>query len=156
MIKLDYSLNTPQERLELVKQILEETPNPAPAYLEILADYLIFCMEKEEKKEKKILTENRLATVNKRETSYEGLVSQFENGEDGVYNITNEDKHVIFQPKISITKQDRIDIPELEQTDSAIAACLLQKDRQNYHPPYINLIRDHHLSCLGMYMNVFN
>ena len=122
MIKLDYSLNTPQERLELVKQILEETPNPAPAYLEILADYLIFCMEKEEKKEKKILTENRLATVNKRETSYEGLVSQFENGEDGVYNITNEDKHVIFQPKISITKQDRIDIPELEQTDSAIAA----------------------------------
>ena len=118
MIKLDYSLNTPQERLELVKQILEETPNPAPAHLEILADYLIFCMEKEEKKEKKILTENRLATVNKRETSYEGLVSQFENGEDGVYNITNEDKHVIFQPKISITKQDRIDIPELEQTES--------------------------------------
>ena len=122
VIKLDYSLNSPQERLELVKQILEENPNPPQSYLEILADYLIFCMEKEEKKEKKILTENRLATVNKRETSYEGLVSQFENGEDGVYNITNEDKHVIFQPKISITKQDRIDIPELNQTDEAIAA----------------------------------
>ena len=122
MIKLDYTLNSPQERLKLVEQILEETPNPTPAYLEILADYLVFCMEKEEKKEKKILTENRLATVNKRETSYEGLISQFENGEDGVYNITNNDKHVIFQPKISITKKDREDIPELAQTDEAIAA----------------------------------
>ena len=122
VIKLDYSLNSPQERLALVEKILEENPNPNSAYLEILADYLIFCMEKEEKKEKKILTENRLSTVNKRETSYEGLVSQFENGEDGVYNITNNDKYVIFQPKISITKKDRAEIPELEQTDSAIAA----------------------------------
>ena len=41
-------------------------------------------MEKQEKKEKSILTENRLVTINKRETSFEGLVSQFENGEDGV------------------------------------------------------------------------
>jgi len=122
MTKLDYSLNSPEERLEVVKKILEENPNPDSYYLEILADYLVFCMEKEEKKEKKILTENRLATVNKRETSYEGLVSQFENGEDGVYNITNNDKHVIFQPKIAITAKDRKDIPELSQTDEAIAA----------------------------------
>jgi hypothetical protein len=53
-------------------------------------------MEKQEKKEKKILTENRLTTVNKRETSFEGLVSQFENGEDGVYNLITEDKNTIF------------------------------------------------------------
>lgn len=121
MIKLDYTLNTPEERLELVNKILEENPNPEPRYLEILADYIVFCMEKEEKKEKKILTENRLTTINKREISYEGLVSQFENGEDGVYNITNEDKYVIFQPKISITRKDREEIPELAQTDAAIA-----------------------------------
>jgi len=121
VIKLDYTLNTPEERLELVNKILEENPNPEPRYLEILADYIVFCMEKEEKKEKKILTENRLTTINKREISYEGLVSQFENGEDGVYNITNEDKYVIFQPKISITKKDREEIPELAQTDAAIA-----------------------------------
>lgn len=121
MIKLDYDLQTPQERLALVNKILEETPNPTSDYLETLADYLIFCMEKQEKKEKKILTENRLATINKRETSYENLVSKFENGEDGIYNIVNEDKHVIFQPKISITKKDREEIPELNQTDAAIA-----------------------------------
>ncbi len=53
-------------------------------------------MEKQEKKERKILTDNRMTTVNKRETSFEGLVSQFENGEDGVYNLMTEDRHMIF------------------------------------------------------------
>lgn len=122
MIKLDYSLNSPEERLKLVNKILKENPNPSKFYLEILADYLVFCMEKEERKERKILTENRLATVNKRETSFESLVSQFENGEDGVYGIINNEssKYTIFQPKISITKQDIEDIPELEQARSSI------------------------------------
>lgn len=96
MIKLDYSIDSPAERNELVKKILEENPNLPEKYLEILANYLILCMEKQERKEKKILTENRLVTVNKRETSFEGLVSQFENGEDGVYNLMTEDKHTIF------------------------------------------------------------
>jgi hypothetical protein len=71
---------------------LEENPEPSDKYLEVLADYLVLCMEKQEKKDKKILTENRMTTVNKRETSFEGLVSQLENGEDGIYNLVNEDK----------------------------------------------------------------
>ena len=96
MIKLDYTLETPEERNELVKKILKENPNPNEKYLEILADYLILCMEKQEKKEKKILTDNRLMTVNKRETSFEGLVSQLENGEDSIYNLINSDKNMIF------------------------------------------------------------
>lgn len=75
MIKLDYTLETPEERNELVKKILEENPNPPESYLEILANYLILCMEKQERKERKILTDNRMTTVNKRETSFEGLVS---------------------------------------------------------------------------------
>ena len=105
-MKLDYTLETPEQRNELVKNILAETPDPSPAYLEVLADYLILCMEKQEKKEKAILTDNRMTTVNRRETSFEGLVSQLENGEDGIYNLINEDKNVIFYPKISITKKD--------------------------------------------------
>ena len=96
MIKLDYSLQTPEERNELVKKILEETPDPSHRYLEILGDYIILCMEKQEKKERKLLTDNRMATVNKRETSFEGLVSQFENGEDGIYNLITENKNTIF------------------------------------------------------------
>ena len=121
MIKLDYSLNTPEERKELVEQILKEEPNPPEKYLEIMADYLVLCMEKQEKKEKKLLTENRLTTVNKRETSFEGLAAQFENGEDGIYNlITDNNKNAIFYPKISITKKDLEDIPYLKQIKQAI------------------------------------
>lgn len=120
MIKLDYSLQTPEERNELVKQILEENPEPNEKYLEILADYLILCMEKQEKKERKILTDNRMVTVNKRETSFEGLVSQFENGEDGIYNLITDNKNTIFQPKVTITKKDLEEIQPLRQLREAI------------------------------------
>ena len=122
MIKLDYSLETPEERNQLVEQILAETEDPNPKYLEILADYLILCMEKQERKEKKILTENRMATVNKRETSFEGLASQLENGEDGIYNLMNENKNQILQPKVSITKKDLEEIQPLRQLREAINA----------------------------------
>lgn len=77
-------------------------------------------MEKQEKKEKKILTDNRMTTVNKRECSFEGLVSQLENGEDGIYNLIKEDKNTIFQPKISITKKDVETIPFLQQLRDSI------------------------------------
>ena len=120
MIKLDYTLETPEERKKLVEQILEENPNPSEAYLETLADYLVLCMEKQEKKERKLLTENRMATINKRETSYEGLVSQLENGEDGIYNMITNNKNMIFQPKVMITKADVEEIPGMKQLREAI------------------------------------
>ena len=121
LIKLDYSIDSPEERNELVKKILEDNPDPGERYLEILADYLILCMEKQERKERKILTDNRMTTVNKRETSFEGLVSQFENGEDGIYNLITENKNIIFQPKVTITKKDIEEIPPLKQLREAIA-----------------------------------
>lgn len=77
-------------------------------------------MEKQEKREKRILTDNRLTTVNKRETSFENLVSQFENGEDGIYNLISDNKHTIFQPKVKITQEDLDEIPELKQLREAI------------------------------------
>ena len=77
-------------------------------------------MEKKEKRERKLLTENRMATINKRETSFEGLVGQLENGEDGIYNLVKNDKNIIFQPKVSITKKDLEDIPPLRQLRDAI------------------------------------
>ena len=95
-MKLDYSLETPEERNKLVQQILDETPEPSEKYLEVLADYLVLCMEKQERKERKLLTDNRMATVTKRETSLEGLVSQLECGEDGIYNLITENKNTIF------------------------------------------------------------
>ena len=120
MTKLDYTLESPEERRQLVEKILEETPDPTPQYLETLADYLILCMEKQERKQRKILTENRMATVNKRETSFEGLVTQLENGEDGIYNMITNNKNVIFQPKVMITKKDVEEIPGLKELREAI------------------------------------
>ena len=119
--KLDWTITSPEARLKCVEEVLEENPTPNEAYLELMGTYLTECMEKQEKKEKKILTENRLATINKRETSLEGLISQFENGEDGIYNlVTENNKNVIFKPKISITKQDLEDIPPLRQKRESI------------------------------------
>ena len=122
MIKLDYSLQTPEERNELVQRILNESREEplSDKYLEVLADYLILCMEKQERRERNILTDNRMTTVNKRETSFEGLVSQFENGEDGIYSLMTEDKNQIFQPKVSITKKDLEEIEPLQQLREAI------------------------------------
>ena len=122
-IKLDYTLQTPEERKALVEQIVKQTPpsQMTEKYLEILSDYIIFTMDKEEKKKKEIITENRLITINKRETSYQGLVSKFENGEDGLYNITIEnDKNILLTPKVSITPKDIAEIPELQRLKESI------------------------------------
>lgn len=113
-IKLDYSLKTPQERNELVEKILKEAPSSqlTDKYLEILANYILdAAITKEDKKEKYITTNNRQVTIDKRETSYEELVSKFENGEDGVYNLINNDKNMYLTPKISITAEDLAEIP---------------------------------------------
>ena len=122
-LKLDYTLQDPSARNELVKKIIEQTPPQrlTPKYLQLLADYLVFAMDKEERKKKNIITDNRMVTVNKRETSFEGLVEKFQNGEDGIYNIITNDKNIIFTPKISITEEDIQTIPGMKQLRDAIA-----------------------------------
>ena len=121
-IKLDYTIESPEERNKLVEKIIKNTPSEklTPKYLEILADYIIFAMDKKERKEGKIVTGNRMVTVNKRETSFEGLVGKFENGEDGIYNIITNDKNIIFTPKITITEEDVAEVPGLKDLVEAI------------------------------------
>jgi chromatin segregation and condensation protein Rec8/ScpA/Scc1 (kleisin family) len=85
--KLDYTLKTAEERKAFVDNLMQELPKSQlnnKSYLEILSDYIVSAMTPEEKKSKMILTDNRMVTVNKRETSYQNLVSKFENGEDGL------------------------------------------------------------------------
>lgn len=122
-IRMDFSLVTPQERIKKVEEIIANTPSErlTSYYLEKLADYIIFAMDKEERKKKKILTDNRMITVNKRETSFEGLVGKLENGEDGIYNIMTNDKNIIFTPKVSITEEDIKTIPGLKELREEIA-----------------------------------
>ena len=121
-LRLDYYIESPEERNELVKKIIAQTPPEklTNKYLEILADYIIFAMTKEERKKKKILTDNRMVTVNKRETSYEGLVGKLENGEDGLYNMITNDKNIIFCPKVGITEEDLAEIEPLRELKAEI------------------------------------
>lgn len=120
-IKLDYTIENINDRLKEVDKICtEHEEDLTPQNLEQMADYLIYQMEKQEKREKKILTPNRLTTVNKRETSFEGVVSKFENNEDGVYGIMNEDKNTILTHKVSITAKDIEEIPFLKQIRESI------------------------------------
>lgn len=121
-MKLDYTITSPVERREYVNKMIQEIgeENLNDRTLEAMANYLVFCMETLEKKEKKILTDNRMTTVNKREASMEGLTEKLENGEDGLYNMITNDKNVIFAPSISITKEDLAEIAPLRQLREAI------------------------------------
>lgn len=122
-LKLDYTIKDMAERAALVARITHETPKEklTPKYLEILGDYIMQALTKEERKEKKYMTENRLITINKRETSLEGLAEKFENGEDGIYNLMTNDKNIILTPKIQITEQDIAEVPGLRELREAIA-----------------------------------
>lgn len=118
-IKLDYSLKTAQERANFVANLPKEQVK-SKKYIEILADYIISAMTKDEKKKKEIITDNRMITINKRETSYQGLVNKFENGEDGLYNLMINDKNVLLTPKVSITEKDVAEIPALKTLKDSI------------------------------------
>ena len=111
-IKMDFSLETPEERVEKTKEIIKNTPqeNLKSDYLIKLADYILLA----DKKNKEILTDNQMITVRKRETSFEGLAGKLENGEDGIYHIITNDKNIIFSPKVEITQKDLKEIPELK------------------------------------------
>ena len=113
---LDYTITDIQERNKKVHEIINNVASEklTPYYLEQLTKYLTETPEN--KKERKVLTDNRMVTINKRETSYEGLVAKLENGEDGIYNfITDGDKNILLVPKIQITENDIETIPGLRE-----------------------------------------
>ena len=130
-IKLDYTLETPEERSALVQKVIDSTPPEklTKKYLEAMADYIILAFKKDIK-EKKILTKSRLNnTIRVRETSLEGLSASFESkfnegggsAEDYVYNLIIEnDKNVILSPRTKIDEQDLEKIPKLREIHNEI------------------------------------
>lgn len=126
IFKLDYSIDSPQQRVEIVKQYCAETPSEEldSRTLEAFSNYIILAAEKEERRLGKIkaLSANKQVTINKRETSLEGLAASFECGADAVYALITNDKNVIFSPKKEITTKDLAEIPELVQLRKAISA----------------------------------
>ena len=124
-LKLNYSLESAEERQKFVTELIPQLPaaqRESKKYLEILSDYIVSAMTPEEKKSKTILTDNRLITINKRETSYQGLTESFENGEDGLYNLIIDDKNARLTHKVSITEEDLAEIPPLQDLKASIAA----------------------------------
>lgn len=122
-IHLDYSLKTCEERMEYIKQLLPKLPKEKlnnSIFLDNLSSYVVNAISKQEKKERKILTDNRMVTINKRETSFEGILDKLE-FEDSIYSFVDENKQTILTPKISITKQDLEDIPILKDLKADIA-----------------------------------
>ena len=122
-IKLDYKLKSMEERAALVQQIVDRTPAAqlTNRYLEILGDYVMGALPKDERKRLGYITDNRLITINKHETSFEGLAEKFENGEDGLYNLMTNDKNILLTPKVSITKEDIEEVPGLKELRDEIA-----------------------------------
>jgi hypothetical protein len=122
--KLDYSLKTSAERAEFIQSLLPELTKEQlknKKYIEIMSDYIVSAMTPEEKKQKMILTDNRMITVNKRETSFQGLVDKFENGEDGLWNfMIDNDKNILLTHKKEITDVDLENIDSLKDLKESI------------------------------------
>lgn len=119
--KLDFSLQTPEERIHYVEDLLAKNLNAhySTATLNYLSDYILFIgdknqTKKEKKAEKPIITKNRESTIEKRQISYEGIVATLENGEDGLQAMINNDKNQILDPKDPITKKEIQEIPGMQ------------------------------------------
>lgn len=118
----DYALKTPEERIQRINEILETTPsrNLTPQYLNAMSDYILFVSENNQTKKEKasehpIITKNRTATIQKRESSFEGIISSLENGEDGLYTMITNDKNQIMDHKDPINEDDKEAIPQLQE-----------------------------------------
>lgn len=121
---LDNSIENVQQRKEIVEKIcakaeeLEEELSSAE--LERLANYLIYSMDKAERRERKILTDSRKATIDKNELSYEGLQMAKVDTDISVESLVREDKNQRLTVKNKITKKDLENIPDLLQIREAI------------------------------------
>lgn len=114
---LDTHLQSSEERLEFVNNWLLENPEPNEIEMEWIANYLVYPVDKEERRQRAILTDNRLVTVDKHETSYESLSAKFEAGEDALEAISlsrTPIKTNITQRKRPITQRELDTYPELQ------------------------------------------
>lgn len=127
-MKLDYSLKTTEERIECVNKILATTsPEKLNSkYLGYMSDYILFVADKNQTKKEHqqshpIVTRNREVTVAKRQVSFEEMVSNLENGEDGLYALMTNDKNQIMDHKNPVSEKDVEEIPGLREHLDLIA-----------------------------------
>lgn len=114
-LQLNNRLITYAERLEWVEKEIARIGEERISSFQRdkIATYLIEGTHPEARGE--ILTANRMVTVNKRETSREGLVEKLEGGESAFHQLVKQDKNVILTPKVGITQADIDEVPGLAQ-----------------------------------------
>ena len=143
-MQLDYSLTTPQERIECVNKLLAETPSEelTQGYLSYMSDYILFVSDrnqtkKEKKNEHPIVTKNREVTVHKRQVSYEEIVSNLENGEDGIYALLSDNKNQLLDPRERVSPQEIQEIPGLQELMDQITSFKKQFDKAKGQKRYL-------------------
>ncbi len=117
-MKLDYSISNSNDRVAYIDSLLKEY-SPTSRELELISNYILAPSVKI--KDKTILSDNRMVTINKRETSFQGLSDKLEGGEDAVSVMIRNDKQTILSPKKSITEEDLQTIPELRELKERIS-----------------------------------
>lgn len=125
IITLDYSIKDVEGRKALVQQIIDSSPSLTNSYLEKLSDYILDAAV--DHRSKTVLTDNRLITINKRETSYEGLVTRLEGSEDLAHNFINPDTTQYLTMRQSITDEDLREVPGLLELRQQIKALERQR-----------------------------
>lgn len=117
---LDNTLKTYEERLVHVESEINRLgeSNLTNYMKKEIASYLIEATDLEPRGE--IITPNRMVTVNKRETSREGLVDKLEGGESALHGLIRQDKNTILTPKVEITEEDIATIPTMAQLRAEI------------------------------------
>lgn len=132
-MRLDYSITSPQERLIYINNVLALSNYWQSRDLQKMADYLIFSFSDNKGK---VLTDNRMVTINRRETSFQGLAERLEGGEDALHSLVREDKQTILTPKNTITERDLQEIPDLRRLKERIkhweSRLVLAQGRERY------------------------
>lgn len=112
---LDNSIKNYEDRLKYIENKIEEIgeENLSPSQLDRISTYLIEGTNLKTRGD--IITSNRRITVNKRETSKEGLTEKLEGGDNAFHQLIKQDKNTILTPKVEITEKDIKEVPGLAQ-----------------------------------------
>lgn len=149
--KLDYNLKTEEERKQCVNTMVavyqEAGREFTNSYLQIIANYLLLLDVPKVHKDRKVLTPNRLKTINLRETSYESLAESLPGGEDEINNLieTNPKTFLLTQKQV-ITDEDIKNIPGLKDLLEGIAVKEKALETAEGRAKFLlkkNLIEDH-------------
>lgn len=141
-MKLDYTLETLDERKKFIDDILASGEEFSNQQLGYMADYLLFVADskqtgEEKKKDYPIVTKNRNVTIAKRQVSFEETVANLTNGEDGIYSMIIDDKTALLDNKDKITEDDIENIPGVRENLEVIDVLKRQFDKAEGKRKYL-------------------